>query len=309
MTPIIFIAGATGTQGTALVKALTSSTSPPTIHALARDTSSPQSQAIAALGVKLFQGSYQDTSVVTAALQGATSAFLNLSRGVNDADYEINEAKSLLVAFKAAGIKHIVYSSAMAANDPTKLFRYRQDSFVGSLMRSKQAIENEVRNAGFDTWTILRPGNFMSNHLKPLPFVFPGLVETGVWSTAYTKDTRIPMIDPATIGAFAAAALLDPQRFHKDEIPLSDEFLTVDALLGTLSRVSGRPLTATFMSDDEIESKLPTMPVLEAQINMRNMYIYVDMDKLKTYGIKLSSFDSFIDGHASHIKTVYAKQQ
>lgn len=308
MTSTIFIAGATGTQGTALVKALASSTTPPTIHALARDPSSPQAQVIAALGVKLFQGSYDDSSVLASALQGATSAFLNLSRGISDADSEINQAKALLKAFKTAGIKHVVYSSAMAANDPTKLFRYREASFVGGLMRSKQAIENEVRAAGFDTWTILRPGNFMSNHLKPLPFVFPGLVDTGVWTTAYTKDTRIPMIDPATIGAFAAASLLNPQRFNGEEIPLADELLGVESLLDTVSRVSGRHFTATFMTDEEVESKLPTMPVLEAQVNMRNMDIYTDMEKLEAFGIKLSSFDRFIDEHADQVKAVYKAQ-
>ena len=69
MSSTILITGATGSQGSATIKALVASHPDTTIHALVRDPGSSKSKALASLStqVKLFTGTFDDIPSITAA--------------------------------------------------------------------------------------------------------------------------------------------------------------------------------------------------------------------------------------------------
>lgn len=149
---------------------------------------------------------------------GCTTLFLNLSPNHTNPNGELGQAQQILTIAKQVGIQQVIYTSAMGTTDPTRLQHWNSNSLVGMVVLGKQAIENEVRNAGFKYWTILRTGNFMSNFLDPLVRMYQGLVETGIFTTAFTRETVLPMVDPNDIGKFAAAAVLNSAKFNQKEI-------------------------------------------------------------------------------------------
>ena len=309
MSPRIFICGITGIQGGSIASHLLSKSIP--IAGLARNPSSATAQALISRGANLTPGSYEDSAALTTALQGCTGIFLNLMPSFTDPTAELQQAKHLIAAAKATGtVTHIVYSSALSINNPEKLTHWDPDAYFGKIFLGKQAIEAEVRAAGFAHWTILRPGNFMTNYLDPyVRMLNPGLVETGSWTTAYKPDTVLPMVDTDTIGAFGAAALLEPERFDGKDVEIVDEFMLLDEVFGLLEKKTGRTLKAEYLTDEEIEKKKEGDLFMVTQLVTRDIAKFVDLDKVKSWEIPLGTFAAFLDREIDRVQATYTQDK
>ncbi|KAJ5653105.1 hypothetical protein N7490_000108 [Penicillium lividum] len=303
MPSTVFVCGATGTQGGALVNQLLHKGI--NINAITRDITSTQAQHLISLGVSLTEGNFDDEQSLKRAMVNCTSLFLNLSPDFTKPTGEIDQARKILSVAKQTGIKHVIYTSALGSNNPQKLPHWTPSGLVGMLLLSKQAIEKEVKAAGFETWTILRPGNFMSNFLNPLVRMYQGLVETGKFTTAFLPETLIPMIDPNDIAKFAAAAILEPVRFNHHEIETVSQMMTVDHLLKDLSTATGKDIQAVFLSEEEITNQLPQNPTVGPQKVMRDMSLLVDMENVRKYGIELGTFAGFLEREKEHVDMTY----
>ncbi|KAL4795168.1 hypothetical protein BDV19DRAFT_363742 [Aspergillus venezuelensis] len=300
----IFVCGATGTQGGAITTHLLKTNAK--IHAIARDPSSERTQALEAAGVTVFPGSYDEEDSLRNAMRGCTALFLNLSPSFTDANQELAQAKRIISIAKELDINQVVYSSGLIQNAEKSQY-WDPASFVAKVVFSKKAIEDAVRSAGFKHYTILRPGNFMTNYLAPYIYpMYPGLAEKGEYSTASLRDTIIPMVDPFDIGALGAAAFSDPQRFHAKEIALASQLMTLDEVLRCLSRFTGRKLKARYMSEEEIDAQKGSSPFLSGQLMMRNMADGVDMNEVKSWGIPLTGFERFLKREEERVKKTFS---
>lgn len=300
--PKVFVCGVTGTQGGAVARALRSENV--SVTALVRDPSSPQAQSIEALGVEIFPGNFDDTSAIERALTGCTAAFLNFFPDFKDLTAELRWAKSIIAAARAAGVKHILFSSGFAVGAPEKLKLWDANSIMGKALLAKQSNEKEVRDAGFDYWTILRPGNFMANYLPPKVAMYGDFVQSGVWTTALLKETKLPMIDEATIACFASAAIHNPTKFTGQTIEIADELIGPEQILEKISATAGRQLKAEYMPEAAIMEQKGN-PFIVGQYAMRDLASFVDMEKVKSWGIPLSSFDAFLQRETENIKKTY----
>ena len=306
MSPTVaFVSGATGTQGGAVARDLRAKGIE--VHSLARDPSSKNAKALEALGVKLWPGDFDNEEALRAATEGCTSVFLNLMPDLQDLTAEMRWVKNIIAAGKNAGAKHIIYSSGVAVSEPEKLKHWDPDSFTALILRGKQAVEKATREAGYQYWTVLRPGNFMANYFEPLVRMYPGLVEEGVWTTALTRETILPCVDTATIGAFGSAAILDPERFHGQSIEYADEMLLVDEVMEKLSKATGRELKAKYLSDEEVEAQKGGNPFIAGQLTARDMSQFVDIEKVKSWGIPLGTFEAFLEREKERVEETYHK--
>ncbi|KAL7916906.1 hypothetical protein GGI35DRAFT_434247 [Trichoderma velutinum] len=301
--PKVFVCGITGTQGGAVARSLLSENV--AVTALVRDPSSPQAESIEALGAKLFPGNFDDSSALERALEGCTAAFLNFSPDFNDWTAELRWAKSIIAAARNAGVKQLLYSSGFAVNAPERLQHWDPDSIMGIVLLSKQSIEKEVRVAGFDYWTILRPGSFMANYLPPKVKMYGDFSQTGIWHTALLKETTLPTVDEDTIGRFTSAAILNPTKFTGQEIELADELLRPEQILEKLSATAGRELKPDYMSDAYIIKEKKSNPFIGGQFAMRDMVQFVNMEKVQSWGVPLSSFDAYLERKKELVKKAY----
>ncbi|KAF4452230.1 nad dependent epimerase [Fusarium austroafricanum] len=283
-TPTAFVSGATGCQGGAVARYLRSKDI--AVHALARDPASKRAKALEAIGVKLTHGDYDDKEALQQAMSGCTGLFLVLMPDFTDLTAERLWATNILDAGKAAGVKHAIFSSGFSADNPDQLTALEPGSFLDIVMRNKHAIESQTRDAGFEYWTILRPGNFMANYLEPFVRMYPGLVEKGVWTSALTPTTVLPMVDTVTIGRFGGEAFLNPEKFHRKEIAYADEWLEVGVILQKLSKAVGRELEAAYLSDEEIMDQKATNPFISGQLLMRDMAKYATRKEAEAWGYR-----------------------
>ncbi|KAH7158183.1 hypothetical protein B0J13DRAFT_190650 [Dactylonectria estremocensis] len=299
----VFVCGATGTQGGAVARSLLAKNVK--VHALARDPTSDKAKALEALGVKLWHGDYDNKEAIEAAIGGCDAIFINLMPDLQDLTRELVWAKNIMAAGKAAGAKHAIYSSGFGVDQVQEFKLLDQQSIVATVLRSKQSIEREVRDAGYEHWTILRPGNFMANFLQPLVRMYGGLVDKGVWTTALTPETLLPMVDTKTVGLFGATAILEPERFSGKEISYADELMRVDTLLEELSIATGRDLKAVYLTDEEIEEQKKTNIFLHGQLAMRDMAQFVDIDEVKSWGVPLGTVREFMVREKKRVDETY----
>ncbi|KAJ4140070.1 hypothetical protein NW768_001422 [Fusarium equiseti] len=199
-TPGVFVSGATGCQGGAISRYLRSKDVP--VRALARNRTSANATELDSIGVEPVPGDYDNHNALEQAIKGCTALFLVLMLDFADLTAEKRWATNIFNVAKAAGVKHVIYSSGFGANNPDNLTLLEKESFVDIVIRNKNAIEEKTRDAGFDYWTILRPGFFMAKFIEPFVRMYPRLVGGGVWATALTPATILPLTDTVTIGRF-----------------------------------------------------------------------------------------------------------
>ncbi|RAH63687.1 NAD dependent epimerase/dehydratase [Aspergillus piperis CBS 112811] len=287
----VFVCGATGTQGGAIAKYLHEKGIK--VHTVTRTPLSTKSQHLRALGADVIAGDYNNEASLRASLANCTGLFLNMVPDFQNPDIEVIRGRRLLTLAKEAGVKYVVYSSAFAVNEPHKIRTFTPTGFVGKMLLPKQALENEIRTMGFERWTILRPGSFMTNFLAPMVYMYSGLVDKGCWITAWTTETKIPLVDPMDIGKFGAMALTD-EKFHGKEIEIAGELLTVEEIVKELVKATGRDLKAAYLTEEEIEAQAAVNPLIEAQLAMRDMAQFADLEATEEWDLDLGTFERFL---------------
>ncbi|KAJ5168936.1 uncharacterized protein N7482_004530 [Penicillium canariense] len=302
--PIVFVCGATGNQGGALIQHVLEHGVK--VHAITRDLTSPAALNLQSQGVSLMEGDFDNQESLRKSMSGCTTLFLNASPNLKRLPAEAEHAKQVLAIAKEVNIQHIVYTSALGTNNPEGLKNWDPRSLIGTAVLGKQVIEKEVRNGGFQTWTILRPGNFMTNFLYPFVSMYQGLVDKGIFTTAFTRETILPMVDPNDIGKFAAAVVLDPVKFNQKEIEIASQMMGIEAVMSDLSQAARKDLQVIFLSEQEIMEKVPQDLFIHGQLIMRDMAQFVDMEKVKEWNIELGTFPQFLRREKERIEKTYS---
>jgi uncharacterized protein YbjT (DUF2867 family) len=129
---IIAVAGATGSQGGGLVRAIQRDASGGfRARALTRDPNSDKAKALAKLGAEVVAADVDDLESLKKAFAGAYGAYCVTFYWTHfSPDKELAEATALAQAAKHAGVKHVIWSSL----DDTRKFVPLSDNRMPTLM-------------------------------------------------------------------------------------------------------------------------------------------------------------------------------
>ena len=147
---VVLVTGGTGSQGGATVTHLLAAKKV-RVRVLTRNLESPKAKSLAARGVELVKGDFDDVASLRTALAGVSAAF-SVQQWTEKGGTAAEElhGKRFADAVKASGSPHLVYSSAEGVERNSGLGHYE----------SKWAIEQHIRDLGLPA-TILRPVGFM----------------------------------------------------------------------------------------------------------------------------------------------------
>jgi uncharacterized protein YbjT (DUF2867 family) len=221
----ILVTGATGQQGGAVLRHLR--TQGFAVRALTRDVHSPAARTLAATGVAVIQGDFDDRASLARALAGMYGAYAVQTpwqRG--GVEGEVRQGIAFADAAKAAGIQHLVYSSVGSADRQTGIPHFE----------SKYQIEEHIRALGLPN-TILRPVFLMENFLASRDTIVSGTL-----AAPLLPATPLQMVAVDDIGAFAALALAKPAQWIGRAIELAGDELTMPQAAECFGRVIGRPV-------------------------------------------------------------------
>ncbi|QVQ51480.1 NmrA family NAD(P)-binding protein [Spiractinospora alimapuensis] len=268
-TAPVLVTGATGKQGGATVHALIEAGIP--VRAFVRDPK--RGAAVERLGAELAVGDLHDRESVIRAAQGARGIFSvqmpSMSADGVDFEGEMRQAVNLIEAAKVAGVQQLVHTSVSGAGQHSTAPGWAEGDWgmTADSLDAKSAIQDRVRAAGLDRWTILKPGTFMENFLPSAAYMFPRGLEGGL-ITALRPDTHLALVAVEDIGRAAAAAFANADRFHGVELELASDYRSMTQIAETLSHVLGLTIPAPDMSEEQaVEAGMPAMGTSHRWLN------------------------------------------
>jgi len=222
---VVLVTGGTGSQGGATVTHLLAAKKV-RVRVLTRNLESPKAKSLAARGVEVVKGDFDDEASLRTALAGVSAAF-SVQQWTEKGGTAAEElhGKRFADAVKASGSPHLVYSSAEGVERKSGLGHYE----------SKRAIEQHIRDLKLPA-TILRPVGFMDAFGAPA--MQRGMF-LGMFRANLGLSHRVQFVATYDIGWFAARALEDPERYAGRVIPLAGDELSVGEILTTFKTVTG----------------------------------------------------------------------
>ncbi|MEX3947896.1 NmrA/HSCARG family protein [Paraburkholderia sp. EG287B] len=293
------VIGATGAQGGATARRLLAAGR--TVRFLTRDPDSPTARALIEMNAQGLRGDLDDRESLEKAMEGVRSVFSVLLPDFDRSDRERRQGFALINAARNAGVPQFVHTSVAQAGNHLTFPGWNEKRWNQKYWTDKWDVEEAVRSAGFESWTVLQPAFMMDNLAEPKArAMFPHLRE-GLLLSALLPDSRLDWVAADDVGALAASALNDAQRWHGETVPLASEKLTMSEVGACLSQVLGRQIGVSHVSPDEARAKGLAPGWVNAQEWINAVGYRVDIDSLSEHGIQLTSMTDWIDANRQHI--------
>ncbi|HZC00760.1 MAG TPA: NmrA/HSCARG family protein [Gammaproteobacteria bacterium] len=275
---LILVTGATGKQGGAVARSLLDRGF--RVRGLTRDPQKPDAQALDEQGAEVVQGDMEERSALERALEGAYGVFSVQNFWETGYDREVQQGNAVADAAKAAGVEHFVYSSVGSAHRQTGIPHFE----------SKWEIEEHVRQIGLP-YTILRPTFFMQNWEWTREMILGGTV-----AQPFDPDKPFQQVAVEDVGAFAAIAFENPDRWIGREVDLAGDEQSMTEIAKTFGRVIGRDVSYYQVPWDQFEEQMGE----EATLNFRwinDVGYEADIAALRQEYHELTTFERYLRSH------------
>ena len=233
---MLAITGATGQLGQATLRHLSAKVAAGQLVAVVRN---PQkAAALAASGIELRQGDYNDPASLVAAFQGITTVLLISG---TDMAARTQQHRHVIDAARAAGVTRLVYTSGV---NPSA-----DSAFVAS--PSHAATEDYLHASGL-TYTILR--NTLYLDLLPM-LIDPGALASGNFFYA-ASNGQASFVLRAEIAEVLATVLTTPGHDNQTYDIAPAPVHSMNEVTAAISAVTDQPLRYVPVSGDELTAAL-----------------------------------------------------
>ncbi|KJH71041.1 SDR family oxidoreductase [Aliterella atlantica] len=239
---MILVTGATGNNGSEIVKLLAAQNIP--VRAMVRDRQ--QASAIAAPNVAVVEADFDRPETLLAALNGVERAFLV----TNSSERAQAQQMAFVELAKQSGVAHIVKLSQYAANtnSPVRFLRYHA------------AVEAAIRASGM-AYTFLRPNLFMQSLLN-----FRRAIATKNAFYAAIGDAKVSAVDVRDIAEVAVATLTASGHEGKTYDLTGPQALSHTEMAQYISHATGRQITFVDITPETmLDTLLSVLPAWQAE--------------------------------------------
>ncbi|GAA5990164.1 hypothetical protein JCM10908_005854 [Rhodotorula pacifica] len=251
MSGPILVVGATGKQGSAVIRALKSMPEAPAVRALTRSLDSPKAQELKTQGIEVVKGSLSDVESLKRALVGARAAFLVTLRGVDGGLDEDQQGYNFIEAAKAVQLPYLVFTSVSDATVDCGVPHFE----------TKAKVEVALKDSGL-RHAVVAPAGFYDNFPRQssvASFFGMGLFDAGL------HGAPLKMVATDDIGQVAAQMLVDPATYAGRHINLAGDELTMAQVRDTYSRVEKRSVWKAW---------LPSFVLYALPYDLRSMFAF-----------------------------------
>ncbi len=229
---MILVTGATGSNGTEIIKRLAARNVQ--VRAMVRDRAKAKDIEIA--NVEIVEGNFDRPETLQSALTGVKRAFLL----TNSSESAEAQQIAFINAAKQSGVEHIVKLSQFKAdaNSPGRFLRYHA------------AVEAALQASGM-AYTFLRPNLFMQGLLN-----FRSAIASQNAFYAAADDAKVSVVDVRDIAEVAVAALTEAGHEGKIYDLTGSQSLTHGEMAAYLSTALGRQITFVNVSPEAMYDNL-----------------------------------------------------
>ncbi|MGC2424315.1 MAG: NmrA/HSCARG family protein [Nitrospirota bacterium] len=275
----IVVTGATGNQGSAVADKLFDEGWK--VRALTRNPDQPYAKHLAEKGIEVVKGDLNNRPSLDNALDGVCGVFAVHAWAEDGVSGEVRQGRNLADAAKAAGIRHYVYSSVIAADRKTGIPHFE----------SKGKIEEYIKSTGL-RYTFLRPGFYMFNFERDQ---LKNSILDGVLSLAIKPDKVHQMLSPEDFAYFVALAFDKPREYIGKALDIVGDEMTMPEAAKVFSRVIGKPVEYR---------ELPLEQVLKQNEDLGRMFNWfnetnyrVDLASLKKIRPEMMTLEQYLIKH------------
>jgi NAD(P)H dehydrogenase (quinone) len=245
MAQKLLVTGASGKLGQLVLDALlTRGVSAANIIATTRDPS--KLSAYAAKGIEVRAADFNDAELTRKAFNGADRLALISTDALDDKGTRQKQQADAVAAAKAAGVKHIVYTSLPDAENSKVIF-------APDHLNTEKAIK-----ASGLAYTFLRNTWYQENLFMNLPQV----LKSGHWYTS-SGTGKIAHIAREDCAEAIAAALASGSTESKTYTLTGAELRSTDEVAALASEVTGKPIEVIHLSDEQLAGGMKAAGVPE----------------------------------------------
>lgn len=239
MSETLLVTGAAGHLGRLVLDALLASgkVAPESIIATSRDPA--KLAAYAEKGVQTRRADFDDPASLATAFAGADRILVVSTDALDTPGKRLIQHTAAINAAKAAGAKHILYTSMPNPEHSAVTFA---PEHLGS--------ENALKATGIP-YTILRNGWYQENLFMGLPHAFAD----GKWYSA-TGDGKIAHIARADIAAATANAMLSASNENRTYTLTGPVARTTAEIADIAAKAVGKPLAVVTVTDEQLAAGL-----------------------------------------------------
>ena len=262
---LIAVAGATGQQGGAVVRALQAGNQFE-VRALTRNPAKHRG-----LADEVIQADLNRPETLTAAFEGAHGVFLVTNFWEEDTD-EVKQATTAVRAAKAAGVKHFIWST-LPDVEAISGGKFRVPHFTG-----KAKIDLIVKEAEFPKHTFVIAPMYYQNLVGVLAPQKQADGSVG-WVLPLDPAVRgIHMGDITELGDIVAGALAHPDQVgHGEYLPLVGDFMSFNEIIDTLNR-QGHNFSYTQVPKEVYAGLFPGAAEIAETFNYFQAHTYLGSD-------------------------------
>ncbi|WP_027420281.1 NAD(P)H-binding protein [Crocinitomix catalasitica] len=228
----IAVTSASGKLGAEIVQNLINEIGKENVIGIARTTKKAEH-----LGVEIREGDYNNRAQFDLALKGVDAVLL--VSGMDDPQKRIQQHRNVIEAAKANGVKKIVYTSIIGAEENTAF---------SPIVQSNRQTEEDVKASGLD-WVIGRNGIYIEPDLEYLEnYATEGEIRNcaGDGLCGYTSRAEL---------GYAYAQMLLKEEHNQQTYNLAGEAITQTQLAELINAVYGTHLTYNAVSVSAYEAE------------------------------------------------------
>lgn len=308
---IIAVVGATGAQGGGLVRAILADPSGEfAARAITRDPRSEKAKELAALGAEVVEADIDDATSIERAFEGAYGAFcVTFFWAHFSPEREIQQARDMAAAAKAAGLRHVIWSTL---EDTRKFIPLSDDRMPTLGERYKvphydaKGEANQLFNDAGLPVTFLQTSFYWDN------FIHFGMgpqrgADGSLAITLPTGDARVAGIASEDIGACAYGIFKAGPSMIGTTVSIAGELLTGTEMAAAFSRALDESVTFNPVSPDVYRSF-----GFPAADELGNMFQFTsefeseycgprDIDQTRRFNPSLKSFEQWLAANKSMV--------
>jgi uncharacterized protein YbjT (DUF2867 family) len=308
---IIAVVGSTGTQGGGLARAiLADSNGGFAVRAITRDPSKEKAQALKSAGAEVVKADIDDVESLKKAFAGAYGVF-----GVTNfwehfsAEKEKQQARNIAEAARAAGVKHVIWSTL----EDTRQFMPADDTRM-PMLQEKYRVPHFDAKAEADAFFQGVPTTYLLTTFYWDNLYMFGLApkknEQGQYAWAFPMgDKKLAGIAAEDIGKVAYGILKAGNQYIGKKVGIYGEALTIEEMGKKVASALGLP-SVYYHAAGADEYRGYKFPGADEMGNMfqyyrdfdKEFFALRDLNTAKTLNPALQNFDSFLQKNKDKVK-------
>lgn len=229
-------------------------------------------------------------------MENVYGVFSVLALSIDNHDSEVLHEKNIVKAAEKNNVQILVHSSVARAGEQESFVDWNEKDrtpFYHKYWENKTKSINVVKQSNIPHWVILKPVWMMDNLLKGRADLLLPDLKNGVIENNVKLDTKIDLICALDQAKFVSDAFQKIEKYDKKEITLGCESLTFTEMAEIYTKHTNKPVKVSYIEPKELIKKGVNKYIVDSY-EWDNLEGYkTDFNKVKSYGIKLTTFDEF----------------